>query len=76
MEFIKGTILLLFVPSLFSLFSFKAPNGMKIMGALASAAVASFLVEAFQLYVDGDLIGIPFLKEVGQSAGSLGGVAH
>nr|WP_257145114.1 PTS sugar transporter subunit IIC [Bacillus paramycoides] len=38
-------------------------------------AVASFIVEAFQLYVGGDLIGIPFLKEVGQSAGSLGGVA-
>ncbi len=45
------------------------------MGALANAAVASFLVEAFQLYVGGDLIGIPFLKEVGESAGSLGGVA-
>ncbi|ERM16556.1 transcriptional regulator [Brevibacillus sp. 7WMA2] len=75
MEILKGTILLLFVLSLFSLFSFKAPNGMKAMGALASAAVASFLVEAFQLYVGGDLIGIPFLKEVGQSSGSLGGVA-
>ena len=48
---------------------------MKAMGALASAAVASFLVEAFQLYVGGDLIGIDFLKEVGKSAGSLGGVA-
>ncbi|WP_410983709.1 PTS sugar transporter subunit IIC [Bacillus cereus] len=48
---------------------------MKAMGALANAAVASFLVEAFQLYVGGDLIGIPFLKEVGESAGSLGGVA-
>ncbi|WP_374219494.1 PTS sugar transporter subunit IIC [Bacillus bingmayongensis] len=45
------------------------------MGALASAAVASFLVEAFQLYVGGDLMGIPFLKEIGESAGSLGGVA-
>jgi len=48
---------------------------MKVMGALANAAVASFLVEAFQLYVGGDLIGIPFLKEVGESAGSLGRVA-
>ncbi|WP_353050947.1 PTS sugar transporter subunit IIC [Bacillus hominis] len=45
------------------------------MGALANAAVASFLVEVFQLYVSGDLIGIPFLKEVGRSADSLGGVA-
>lgn len=48
---------------------------MKAMGALANAAVASFLVEVFQLYVGGDLIGILFLKEVGQSAGSLGRVA-
>lgn len=48
---------------------------MKAMGALTSAAVASFLVEAFQLYVDGDVIDIPFLKEVGESAGSLSGVA-
>ncbi len=32
MEIIKGTVLLLFVLSLFSLFSFKAPNGMKAMG--------------------------------------------
>lgn len=35
---------------------------MKALGALASVAVASFLVEAFQLYVGGDLIGIPFFK--------------
>lgn len=75
MEIIKGTVLLLFVLSLFSLFSFKAPKGMKAMGALASAAVASFLVEAFQKYVGGDLIGIGFLGEVGNAAGSMGGVA-
>ncbi|GGE67214.1 PTS sugar transporter subunit IIC [Priestia taiwanensis] len=75
MEILKGTLLLLLVLSLFSLFSFKAPNGMKAMGALANAAVASFLVEAFQLYVGGDLFGFEFLGEVGTSAGSLGGVA-
>ncbi|MGL4642247.1 MAG: PTS sugar transporter subunit IIC, partial [Cetobacterium sp.] len=56
-------------------FSLKAPKGMKAMGALAGAATASFLVEAFQLYVGGDLLGIKFLGEVGSSAGSMGGVA-
>src|SRR5690625_4927065 len=75
MEIIKGTVLLLFVLSLFSLFSYKAPKGMKAMGALASAAVASFLVEAFQKYVGGDLINISFLGGVGDAAGSMGGVA-
>ena len=53
----------------------KMPKGMKAMGALAGAATASFLVEAFQLYVGGDLFGIPFLGEVGKAAGGLGGTA-
>ncbi len=75
MEIIKGTVLLLIVLAFFSLFSFKAPKGMKAMGALASAAVAAFLVEAFQRYVGGDLLGIAFLGEVGDAAGSMGGVA-
>lgn len=75
MDIIKGTALLLFVLALFSLFSFKAPKGMKAMGALAGAAVAAFLVEAFQLYVGGDLLGIAFLGEVGEAAGGMGGVA-
>ena len=75
MEIIKGTALLLLVLALFSLFSYKAPKGMKAMGALASAAVAAFLVEAFQRYVGGDLLKIEFLGEVGDAAGSMGGVA-
>ena len=72
---IKGVILLLVVLGGFSLFSMKMPKGMKAMGALAGAATASFLVEAFQMYVGGDLFGIPFLGEVGKAAGSLGGTA-
>lgn len=40
---------------------------MKVMGAFASAAVVSFLVEAFQLYVGGDLI----VGGVEKSAGAL-----
>lgn len=75
MEVIKGVILLLIVLGGFSLFSMKMPKGMKAMGALAGAATASFLVEAFQMYVGGDLFGIPFLGEVGKAAGSLGGTA-
>ncbi|MGL5710674.1 MAG: PTS sugar transporter subunit IIC [Cetobacterium sp.] len=75
MELLKGSVLLLLVLAFFSGFSLKAPKGMKAMGALAGAATASFLVEAFQLYVGGDLLGIKFLGEVGSSAGSMGGVA-
>lgn len=75
MEIMKGTALLLLVLGLFTLFSYKAPKGMKAMGALANAACAAFLVEAFQKYVGGDLIGIKFLGEVGEAAGGMGGVA-
>lgn len=75
MEMLKGLSLLLIVLAGFSIFSLKMPKGMKAMGALAGAATASFLVEAFQLYVGGDLLGIEFLKEVGSAAGSMGGVA-
>ena len=50
MEMIKGIALVLVVLAGFSLFSLKMPKGMKAMGALAGAATASFLVEAFQLY--------------------------
>jgi fructose-specific phosphotransferase system IIC component len=75
MEILKGTALLLIVLGLFWLFSYKAPKGMKAMAALANAACAAFLVEAFQRYVGGDLIGIKFLGEVGDAAGSMGGVA-
>ncbi|MGM0878359.1 MAG: PTS sugar transporter subunit IIC [Bacillota bacterium] len=75
MEILKGTVLLLVVLAFFTLFSYKAPKGMKAMGALASAAVAAFLVEAFQLYVGGDLLNIEFLGEVGTAAGGMGGVA-
>ena len=59
----------------FSLFSMKAPKGSKAMSGMANAAVASFLVEAVHSYISGDLIGIPFLKEVGSVSGTMGGVA-
>lgn len=75
MELLKGVFLLLAVLAFFTAFSLKAPRGMKAMGALAGAATATFLVEAFHKYVGGDIFKIEFLKRVGESAGSMGGVA-
>ncbi|BBF44030.1 perfringolysin O regulator protein PfoR [Lachnospiraceae bacterium KM106-2] len=75
MDILLGTGLLLVVLALFSLFSYKAPNGMKAMGALANAACASFLVEAFHDAFFGGVLGIEFLQGVGAANGSLGGVA-
>ena len=75
MDILLGTALLLVVLGLFTLFSYKAPNGMKAMGALASAACASFLVEAFHDAFFGGVLNISFLGEVGGANGSLGGVA-
>ena len=75
MDIIFGTVLLLVVLGLFTLFSYKAPNGMKAMGALANAACASFLVEAFHFAFFGEVLKIEFLQGVGNANGSLGGVA-
>jgi fructose-specific phosphotransferase system IIC component len=75
MEIIKGMGLLLLCLAAFSLFSLKMPKGMKAMGGMANAAVASFLVEAVHKYVSGDLAGFKFLGEVGSASGSMGGVA-
>lgn len=75
MNLLIGIIFLGIVLCLFTLFTSKAPNGSKAMGALANAAIASFLVEAFHKYVGGDLIGLPFLGQLGEAAGGLGGVA-
>ena len=75
MQILIGTILLLLVLGLFTLFSYKAPNGMKAMGALANAACASCLVEAFHAAFFGDVLNTTFLQGVGTANGSLGGVA-
>ncbi|HII1124578.1 TPA: PTS sugar transporter subunit IIC [Streptococcus pyogenes] len=72
---IIGTSLLILVLAIFSLFNYKAPHGAKAMGALASAACASFLVEAFQDSFFGKVLGFQFLSEVGGANGSLSGVA-
>lgn len=75
MDILMGTVLLLAVLAGFTLFSYKAPHGMKAMGALASAACASFLVEAFHYAFFGDVLKIEFLRSVGEANGGLGGVA-
>lgn len=75
MQVLIGAGLLLMVLGLFTLFSYKAPHGMKAMGALAGAACASFLVEAFHSSFFGNILNIEFLKKVGDANGSLGGVA-
>ena len=75
LQILTGVGLLLLVLALFTLFSYKAPYGMKAMGALANAACASFLVEAFHFSLFGQQLGIKFLESVGSANGSLGGVA-
>ncbi|WP_114167362.1 PTS sugar transporter subunit IIC [Exiguobacterium sp. TNDT2] len=75
MVIIQGIGLLLLILVLFTLFSYKAPFGMKAMGALAGAAIASFLVEAFNAYAIGGLLPLSLYEEVGQAAGSLSGPA-
>lgn len=75
MNIIIGTSLLILVLAIFTLFNYKAPYGTKAMGALASAACASFLVEAFQDSFFGKVLGFQFLSEVGGANGSLSGIA-
>lgn len=67
MDLLIGTLFLILVLVVFTLFTYKAPSGMKAMGALANAAIASFLVEAFNKYVGGQVFGIKFLEELGDS---------
>ncbi len=75
MVFFKGIGCLVIALILFSLFSMKAPKGNQAMSGLAGAAVATFLVEALYGCVGGDVAGIGFLSAIGESSGSMGGVA-
>lgn len=65
--------LLLVILLVFTLFTHYAPYGSKVMGAFAGAAIATYLVEALNTFVIGDLFGIPFFQEAGSVAGSLDG---
>ncbi|GAB3515279.1 transcriptional regulator [Photobacterium proteolyticum] len=75
MEIILGIAALLAALGLFSVFSFKAPNGSAAMSGLADAAIATFLVEAIHKYVMGNLLGIEYLADFGNMVGGMGGVA-
>ena len=68
---LSGVGLLLVTLAVFSIFSLKMPKGSLAMGGMADAAVATFLVEAIHKYISGDLIGIAFLREVGDISGSM-----
>lgn len=72
---LSGVGLLLLTLVVFSVFSLKAPKGGLAISGMANAAVATFLVEAVHKYITGDLMGISFLRSVGDMSGSMGGVA-
>lgn len=72
---LSGVGLLLITLAGFSLFSLKMPKGQLAMSGMANAAIATFLVEAVHKYITGDLLGISFFRTVGETSGSLGGVA-
>lgn len=72
---VSGVGLLLITLAGFSLFSLKMPKGQAAMSGMANAAIATFLVEAIHKYITGDLLGLEFFREVGETAGGLGGVA-
>lgn len=72
---LSGVGLLLVTLAAFSLFSLKMPKGQLAMSGMANAAVATFLVEAVHKYITGDLLGFDFFRTVGETSGSMGGVA-
>ena len=72
---LKGVGLLLLTLAVFSVFSMKAPKGSAAMSGMANAAIASFLVEAVHKYILGDVLALEFFQVLGNTSGSLGGVA-
>lgn len=72
---LSGIGLLLITLAGFSLFSLKMPKGQLAMSGMANAAIATFLVEAVHKYITGDLMGLDFFYIVGETSGSLSGVA-
>lgn len=68
-----GIGLLLLILVFFTLFTHFAPHGSKVMGAFAGAAIATYLVEALNTFVIGDLLNIEFFQTAGSVAGSLDG---
>ncbi|MCH4171202.1 MAG: PTS sugar transporter subunit IIC [Lactobacillus sp.] len=75
MQIVIGVLVLLAVIACLTLFTFKAPNGKKAISALSGAACATFLPQAFLSYAVGDVFHIEFIKQIGDTMGSLGGLA-
>mgnify|MGYP002758715735 FL=1 len=75
MEVLIGSGLLLLFLAAFSLFTFYAPDGSKAMGALADAAVATFLVEAVFSALFGEIFDVGWLAQIGNIAGESSGAA-
>lgn len=68
-----GIGLLLIILVFFTLFTHFAPYGSKVMGAFAGAAIATYLVEALNTFVIGDLFSLEFFQTAGTVAGGLDG---
>ncbi|MFT9357063.1 MAG: PTS sugar transporter subunit IIC [Liquorilactobacillus nagelii] len=75
MSIITGVLVLLSVIGIMTLFTFKAPNGKKAVSALSGAACATFLPQAFLSYAIGGVFNVEFAKQIGNTMGSLGGLA-
>lgn len=75
MDVIIGVGSLVLFLALFSIFTFYAPEGAKAMGAMADAAVATFLVEAVFSALFGEIFNVEWLSEIGYIAGQSSGAA-
>ena len=75
MQIILGVLVLLAVIAVMTLFTFKAPKGKKAVSALSGAACATFLPQAFLSYAIGGVFHIDFVKQIGDTMGSMGGLA-
>lgn len=75
MKTLLGILMLVLVLCGMSLFSFKAPRGKKSLSALSGAACATFLPEAFLRYAVGGVFHLDYVSQIGETMGSLGGLA-
>ncbi|PNZ70679.1 PTS sugar transporter subunit IIC [Staphylococcus croceilyticus] len=75
MNIILGVGTLVIVLIVMTLFLKFAPYGQEGLQALSGAACATFLPQAFLSYAIGGIFHIKFLQEIGDLAGSLGGIA-
>lgn len=75
MDVVLGVGFLIVFLALFTVFTFYAPEGSKAMGAMADAAVATFLVEAVFSALFGEIFNVEWLSEIGYIAGQSSGAA-